>query len=242
MKTIWSYALMFACVASPATAGGLNLAWTKCYGEGSPITNKNFACAANTGTNVAVASFIPNMTSATVNGNEIVLDLQSSGATLPAWWAFKNIGTCRAAALSATSTADANNLVCLDEFAGQATSGIGAYTIGVGGGANTARLVVLEAVPASALAAVAPNSEFFALSIAINNTKTTGTGSCAGCTTPMCIQLTSIKITAGGGNLDEIITNAASNSRITWQGVVGVTCPLKPAGTPTWGAIRSLLR
>ncbi len=240
-KTAWVFALMFACFAAPAMAGGLNLAWTNCYGEGNAITNKAFACTSNTGTNIMVASFIPTMTSSTVNGNEIVIDLQSSSATLPAWWAFKNVGTCRATSLSVNATASANNIICIDEFSGMATTGIGSYTIGLSG-ANNARLVIAEAVPASALAAVDPSGEYFAINMNINNAKSIGTGSCAGCTTPVCILLTSIKITAGGGSLDEIISNAASNNRITWQGAVSSTCPLRLAGTPTWGAVRSLLR
>jgi hypothetical protein len=242
-RMILALATLALCAsAMTAYAGGLNFAWTNCYGEGSPVLNRNFACNTNTGTNIMVASFIPTMTSDTVNGNEIVIDIQSQGATLPAWWQSKNVGTCRSTSLSVSSTANATWTNCQDEFFGQATSGIGAYNIGFGGAPNSARLIIAEAVPASALTHVDPSGEYFAINVALNNAKTTGTGSCAGCTTPVCIVLTSIKITAGGGSLDEFISNAASNNYLTWQNITFGNCPARPTIAPTWGAIRSLMR
>jgi hypothetical protein len=184
------------------------------------------------------------MTSSTVNGNEIVVDLQSSGATLPAWWAFKNLGTCRALALSVTPTVPGTAVNCIDEFAGQATAGIGAYNIGFGG-ANRARIVIAEAVPASALTLVDPSGEYFSINVSVNNTKSTGTGSCAGCSTPVCIVLNSIKLTAGGGDLDEFIGTSPGTNYVTWQGgaIGGGGCPAAtPAKVTTWGAVKSLYR
>ena len=243
-KVILLCGALLAISATVASAGGVNLAWTKCLGEGAPVLNKNFACTLNTGTNVMVASFIPTITSTTVNGNEIVIDLQSSTSTLPLWWAFKNAGTCRSTSLSVTPTADAANLVCVDEFAAQATAGIGAYNIGYGGPAR-ARLVIAEAVPAAAVAAVDPTMEYFSINVAVSNTKSTGVGSCAGCSTPVCVVLNSIKLTAGGGTKDEVIGNAAVSNYVTWQGgaIGGGGCPAAtPTHNTTWGAVKSLYR
>jgi hypothetical protein len=234
---------LLALSATSAFAGGLNLGWNNCVGDGG-TSNKSFACASNTGSNVMVASFIPTMTSSTVNGNEIVVDLQAAGSSLPAWWQFKNAGTCRSTSLSVSPTVPATAVNCVDEFAGQATAGIGAYNIGFGG-ANRARLVIAEAVPASALTSVAPGSEYFSINVAVSNSKTVGTGACAGCTTPVCIVLNSIKLTAGGGLLDEFIGNVAVSNSVTWQGgaIDGNGCPLAVAThNTTWGAVKSLYR
>jgi hypothetical protein len=234
---------LLALSATSAFAGGLNLGWGNCVNDGG-TSNKTFACASNTGTNTAVASFIPTMTSSTVNGNEIVVDLQAQGAALPAWWQFKNVGTCRSTSLSVSSTIPATAINCINEFSAQATSGIGAYNIGFGG-ANRARLVIAEAVPASALAAVDPSGEYFSINVSVSNSKTVGAGACAGCSTPVCIVLNSIKLTAGGGDLDEFIGNAAVSNAVTWQGgaIGGNGCPLAvPTHNTTWGAVKSLYR
>ena len=234
---------LLALSATSAFAGGLNLGWNNCVVDGG-TSNKSFACASNTGSNVMVASFIPTMTSSTVNGNEIVVDLQAAGSSLPPWWQFKNAGTCRSTSLSVSPTVPASAINCIDEFSGQATAGIGAYNIGFGG-ANRARLVIAEAVPASALSPVAPGNEYFSINIAVSNSKTVGTGACAGCTTPVCIVLNSIKLTAGGGTNDELIGNAAVSNSVTWQGgaIDGNGCPLAVAThNTTWGAVKSLYR
>ncbi len=234
---------LLALSATSAFAGGLNLGWSNCVGDGG-VGARVSLCNTNGGSNVMVASFIPTMTSSTVNGNEIVVDLQAQGSSLPAWWQFKNAGTCRSTALSVSQTVPTTAVLCVDEFAGQATAGIGAYNIGFGG-ANRARIVIAEAVPASALAPVAPGNEYFSINIAVSNSKTVGTGSCAGCLTPVCVVLNSIKLTAGGGSLDEFIGNAAVNNAVTWQGgaIDGGGCPLAvPTHNTTWGAVKSLYR
>ena len=248
--------------ASSAIAGpsGVNLAWTKCYGEGTPTTNKNFACAANTGSNLLVASFTPSQASTKVNGNEIIIDIlttsSSAAANATGWWAFKNAGACRATALSANASADGANTVCIDEFAAQATVGIAAWTqnappggwsIAAGDLANHYRMIIACAVSATALATIDNTGEYFSTNVSFSNVKSTGTGSCAGCSDPVCIVLNSIKITAGGGANDEFIGNArsAGSNVVTWQGGVGgggAGCAAVPVRNRTWGAVKSLYR
>ena len=245
-------------------APGIAMRWDQCHGDGG-VPNKNFACDTNTGSETLVLSFKPPTDLDQVNGNEIELELQNPGATLPAWWQFKNQGTCRATSLLVNSNISSSSVACLDEFAGLATSGIGAYTIGYHGAANTADLVIAEAVPTSALTTLKGDQEYFAINIVINHRKTIGTGSCAGCLTPMCLFFKSLKITCGGPGFDVTLTEPlAANSWIAgWQG--GNTtlryepediphlliykgwhidgCGLAtPARNQTWGAIKSLYR
>lgn len=236
-------ALLVALGFSSASASKLNLAWTNCYGDGGN-TNQDFACETNTGSHTLVASFTPNMTSNTVNGNEILIDLQSAGSTLPAWWAFKNVGTCRLTSLSVAGTLPPTAVNCIDEFAGQATSGIASYNIGFGG-ADRARLIIAEAVPVIALAHVDPSGEYFTIAIRIDNAKTVGSPSCAGCATPVCFVFNSMRLAAGGGANDEYIGTSPGANFATWQGgAIGKGgCPAAtPARNTTWGAVKSLYR
>ena len=246
-----------ASIASTHVVTGVNLAWSNCFGEGTPVQNKAFACNINTGTNLMVASFLPPVDVPTVNGNEVVIDILASNATTTAlasgWWSFKNAGACRQSSLTVNFTANAANAVCLDEFAGAAAGGIGAYTQTAPSGgwsvdnsltAAHYRLTVAIAVPASAIAPVLAGSEYFALNIGVNNLKSIGTGSCTGCADPVCIVLNSIKLTQPVGVGDFVIGNAASagSNVVTWQGGVSGGCAAVPAKNTTWGAIKSLYR
>jgi hypothetical protein len=71
------------CVASVASAAGINLSWTNCAGEGTGANNKTSACAVNTGSNLLVTSFVLPADLAAVNGNELVIDVLTQAATLP---------------------------------------------------------------------------------------------------------------------------------------------------------------
>jgi hypothetical protein len=80
------------CVASSAFAApGVSMAWNFCAGEGTGTNIKSFACASNVGTNLLVLSFELPADLAQVSGNELVIDVLSQTATLPAWWDMKNL-------------------------------------------------------------------------------------------------------------------------------------------------------
>src|SRR5512143_545213 len=100
--------LLLAVSASVAAAGaGTNLRWNGCFGEGTGASNKAFACNTNTGTNLMVGSFQLGTDILQTPGQEVVIDFASADATLPAWWQFKNAGTCRQAALTMNFVANA---------------------------------------------------------------------------------------------------------------------------------------
>jgi hypothetical protein len=92
--------------------------------------------------------------------------------------------------------------------------------------------------------------EYFSFNLAIDNSKTVGTGACAGCTTPACIFLSSVNVTTPVLANDVRLTgpsNGFDSDFSTWQGGGGVVvggmtnCP---AATPTqkraWGAVKAL--
>jgi len=77
----------------------------------------------------------------------------------------------------------------------------------------------------------------------VSNAKTTGTGSCAGCSTPACIVFNNVKMVAGT-KTGAIINSAAApgSNYILWQGGAGVSSNLGsgcPAATPSLAPFHS---
>jgi hypothetical protein len=242
--------MLLALTAVAASAApGTNLRWTNCFGDGGAI-NKAFACNTNAGSNILVGSYELGEDISQTSGNEVVVDIASAGP-LPAWWSFKNAGTCRQSALAMNFTIPGTAANCVDWASGQSAGGIGAYNIGLGG-PNAARIVAAIAVPASALADQFTGQEYFSFNVVINNTKTVGTGLCAGCTTPVCIVFNSVKVTTQEAARDRTVsgaTNGTDSNYCTWQGGVGASsnrgtgCPAAtPTRSSTWGAVKGLYR
>jgi hypothetical protein len=241
------------CVASSALAApGINLMWTSCAGEGDGAQNRTFACAANTGTNQLVVSFELPSDLAQVSGNEFVVDFLTTSAVVPAWWHFKDPGTCRQGSLAVNVTFDANDVVCVDWAQGGAIAGIGSYTtntppsmgsIDPSLGDKHRRLTGALAVAPTALQDLVTGTEYFACNLTINNAKTVGTGSCAGCDEAVCIVLNSVNVTTPVLANDIFIGNASSpgSNIVTWQGT-GPDCQSVPVKNTTWGAVKALYR
>lgn len=235
--------------ASSALAGGVNLAWLNCLGDGG-VQNRTFACNSNTGTNLLVTSFILDADLADVSGNELVLDVLSTSDPVPAWWEFRLPVNCRSASLGTNFVFTDN--ICLDWAAGQATGGVGSYSGDAGPGGWTIdptvltrhrRLKIAMAVPPTALGALVANQEYYSTNITINNAKTVGTGACAGCTDPVCIVFNSIKVTTPVPANDVTLgaPNTPGSNIVTWQAAVA-DCQLVPTRNTTWGAVKSMYR
>lgn len=229
-----------------AAVPGINLSWDVCTGDGG-VANKNFNCAVNNGLNTAVGSYIAPAGVDTLAGNDIVVDLISATNPLPAWWAFKNTGTCRATALSVDF--DLSGVVtCSDYWAGQAQGGLAAYFIGQGPAADPwvnpqrARVIIAGAVAASSQGAITADLEYGSFRMKISNAKTIGTGSCAGCVDPVCIVLNEIRLSRPGGTRAVPIVTPDVRNQITWQGGAGANCAVVPVKNRTWGQIKSLYR
>ena len=236
------------CVASAASAAGVNLSWNNCAGEGTGTNNKTFACASNAGSNILVTSFTLDSDVGQVNGNELVLDVLTNQPAIPDWWAFRDVGTCRISALSSNMTANASDVVCVDWGAGQSAGGIGAYSQELGSIdpsllAQHRRIKIAVAVPIGAVTDLLANTEYFSCNITINNTKTVGAGACAGCTLPMCVVFNSLNVTTVGGANDTKLGQGASagSNIVTWQNT-GPDCQAVPTKNTTWGAVKALYR
>ena len=240
--------LLLAMTATVASAAGVGIRWTECIGDGGTL-NRNFACNVNTGSNVLVGTFQLGAAGlAQTSGEEIVVDLGSASATLPAWWQFKNVGTCRTGSLAIGAAPTANPANCADWGGGLAGAGLGAYIIGARG-PNTARVVAASAVPPSGLQDLSGGQEYFAFTLAINNLKTVN-GGCTGCQTAVCIVFNSLNMTTPILANNVFLTgpsNGTDADFCTWQGGAGVIVGGTPgcgAATPTknttWGAVKAM--
>jgi len=167
------------------------------------------------------------------------MDIQTTGATLPSWWQFKNAGTCRQNSLSINFSIPGTAVNCLDWASGQAAGGLAAYNIGFTS-ANRARILAVTAVPQSALADLAAGQGYYSFSLVINNLKTVGTGACPGCNVAANIIFTKLKVTTPVAANDFTLTNPTNgfdSNLVTWQGGF-------PTATRrgTWGEVKALYR
>jgi hypothetical protein len=107
---------MLMLIPAVACAGGMNLSWTDCGNAGT--VNRNFACNVNTGNNVLVASFEPDV-SMNVEVVWAYVDIQSADATtLNNWWQFHNPGSCRGTFVPNVNTAFGSTCVAWNSSGG----------------------------------------------------------------------------------------------------------------------------
>jgi len=103
-KSLILCSLLLTLTASIASAAaGTNLRWNACFGDAG-LANRNSTCLANTGVNALTGSFELGADLTQVSGIELVVDIATASAVLPAWWQFFNVGTCRAASLTMNAT------------------------------------------------------------------------------------------------------------------------------------------
>jgi hypothetical protein len=238
--------------AAPVLAqpSGVALRWNHCFGEGTGVFNRSFACDTNSGVETLVGSFALAIDMASVSGSEITIDFNTAppphldpfpppGPVVPEWWRLRQPGTCRQNAMTASFVADPGNTVCQDWGAGQQVGGIGAYNIEGPLGQGRARLLMAVAVPQTALANLSGGTEYAVVTVQISHTKTVGTGACAGCGAPMFITLSRVNVvtpTAGENRLLSGPLDQINADRVTWN--AGVTA----TRATSWATLKSLYR
>jgi len=234
-----------------ASSGVVNLTYNDCGGP----TLVTFACNTNTGNRGLVGTYTSFVDLVALNGNEIVIDMQTSGATMSPWWQVRNYtdgtvacrgGTTPAASMSFDFTASSN---CFDYWGGQASGGFG--ILREYGGTNRQRILGVCAVGLSSAGPLAANQETYSFRLTINNSKTVGTGACAGCADGALIVLNSILCTQnpetsqgeGGGNrinADEKMETLGTFA--SFQNILPGAPGPTPTKNTTWGAVKSLYR
>ena len=218
--------------------------------------NRAFACNANAGSQSLVGSFVPSHDVLQVSGNEVAVDFGFAGNSMPSWWQFKAVGSCRQNSLAYVTSAPVTAVHCEDWSAGQAVGGLLAYNLGIFG-ANSARLLGQSVVLPSALVDLTAGQEYFSFQLTINNLNTVGAGACGGCDLGGCIALKSIKLVTSDPTHDVILTPQRSgpgayDGLATRQGGAGVITfanggqTLCLAATPvrngTWSGVKALYR
>jgi hypothetical protein len=238
-------AAALAVVPLPAIAAGVNLSWDACTAEGG-VQNKVFACNTNAGSRAIYGSFVLATNQPNFVGVEITVDFHAQADSLPAWWQFFNAGSCRASALSVNFVfSDDPRISCTDPWNDQATGGIGSYFTWwttpqiPSGNANEARLRIAAAVPSTGPLQLTADTEYYGFKLLVSSTKTVGTGSCTGCSTPICITLSELNAVQSNNN-NQDLTQAVVANLVTWQSAE--SCPAgNAAGNVTWGQVRALL-
>jgi hypothetical protein len=227
--------------ASTAFAqGGLNFYWNGCSDGG--VTTQTFACNSNSGfLQAAYATVIVPSDVPTFVGTSIVIDITVNDTALPAWWQMAN-GQCRAGALSISCDPAVNASNCTaDLWAGTAPTTVSIVQNAVHSLPNELRLNAAAALTGESPVA-ADGTEYFVAKISMSKTKSTSTGSCAGCATGACMVLNEMNLQTTLNAADVRVTNEATNRWVTYN-TSGANCP---DGTPslnrTWGAVKNLYR
>ena len=229
---------------------GINLGWLDCPNQGEYQQVRGFACDTNEGGgHTLVGSFVAGPGMLAVTGYAAVIDVQTSGPTLAAWWELRPSFPpgCRAGSMVHSTDFTGGPFNCFDYWQGGAAGGATAE-VPV---ANRTRLRSTAALPAndSRIGPIAAGTEVYAFKLTINNAKTVGPGSCGGCGDEACITLNSILATqvpgTPGGNFT--IANPAVTNYAHWLGWSTTdpahSCPMySPVKDRTWGAIKAFYR
>jgi hypothetical protein len=205
-------------VCAPALAraqGGFNLSWDDCGTHGTEL--KAFACNTNSGTAfVAIGSFEPPAMLPEFVGLSGELRVVTSDA-LPNWWKHGS-GQCRGLlGLAVNFDFTAGLFSCVDFFAGNAAGNF-TYQSSFESD-NQARVLFSTAVPFDDRGPIDPSTEYLAFKLNLMRSKTTGTGSCAGCIEPALIVLREMQLFQPPevGN-DPILTATLDRAWVRWQG------------------------
>jgi hypothetical protein len=232
--------LVAATAIASAAHAQVNLSWGDCDTFGTP--DQVFNCAANSGAaGIMICSAIAPTGAGRVVAMEAVVDMIEANSSLQPWWQF-NTGECRAGGISLSADFTAGPFSCADFWGGQGIIIGGTVANGAGKGANTLRFKMACAVPTEQSMTAA--EQVYAFKIIVLKTKSTGAGSCAGCSDPGCLVLNSVLINQPAGVGDFLLTGAPTGGRdfATWQGGAGATCATVPAQNRTWGQVKALYR
>lgn len=226
--------------------------------------NKTFACNVNAGFERLVMSFELDTPMSDVSGLEYVITIRSSSPTLPPWWDFKNLGSCRQTSLTFLNGSQVPSLNCPDWGTSQQAAGIAAYNI-TAEGPGSAKIIAASAVPVSDIGTLQAATEYLAGALQIAHTNLDlhhPPLTCSGCDVPVCIVFSALTVDTQVNGIARLLNQGtSSNSPIAgWQNGDAVnvvndcpgtfschtqfTCTLAPTPTrsPTWGAVKALYR
>ena len=235
--------LAFALLVPSAVSaqGGINLSWDDCGASGAGL--KFFACDSNAGSSTLYVSAVTSVSMPQLNGVSIVIDIQTSATELSDWWKMSS-GGCRVSAITGNMNFTSGPFSCYDVWAGRASGGV-SYTPAFGG-PNRARLRGVAAIPGTTPAP--ETAEMYLFAFRISHEKSTGEGSCAGCTDKAVLVLNSVLLTQPIGVGNYTLTAPLNSGYASWRcsawlgkGGLEFSCT-SPTKKNSWGAIKSLYR
>ena len=241
--------LLLAGLSTLASAGGtVKMRWDSCWGDAG-VMNKSFACNVNTGSNLLVASLVPDHAMLGVSDLEPRVDLTFARGSLPEWWKFRATGTCRTNSLNVSSTPPLAAVACENWSDGSAVSGIINYSLAPFFPGKTSAQIV-SGMTSGATSDFLAGHEYYLFTLSANHLKTVGAGACAGCGIGACIGLQYVELnTPQPVNTVSFFAFSANNDWLTtWQGGVlngagGLNCAQTTAiRSSTWGSVKSLYR
>src|SRR5262245_59014508 len=110
--------LLGVSLASPAlAASGVDIAWDSCRGEPGAVSLKQFACGTNLGEDLLYVSFESSVAAPSMGRVEVAIDFHTAGGgTLPVWWDFEDLASCRRLGLSVKTYGDVETPTCARIF------------------------------------------------------------------------------------------------------------------------------
>jgi hypothetical protein len=249
-SSCWLVAILACLSFGSASAQGINLAWDDCgaFGTSNKFGTATFACNTNSSTadrtSSMIGSYLLHRPVADVVGNDMMLTVTSSDLSLPSWWDFTDQldpPGCRAGQISYTFRSP--NTSCDDWPGSSPIVGVVKVQAGIGG-ANRERLAMFCAYSIGAPQRHEASVEYVSFTLTVNNGKTVGAGSCAGCDRPVCIRLDSITVDELT-SLDEpiVLTTPMVSNFVTWNDSAGsLNCAVSPVRHSTWGQVKGMYR
>jgi hypothetical protein len=255
--------LLLLCVAfiaagsTAAFATGVNLGWDDCAGVGGAPGDKfgtaAFSCNTNASGAGSSSSIVASFVLATSIPNfvtiEAVLDMRTITADhgLAPWWDFGNFPSvatpgCRVGEMLYSFRNAGTS--CMDWPGPAPVTGNMTFERGIAS-PNAARIRLIAAYTSGTPQPIVAGDEMVAFTFVINNAKTVGTGSCAGCATPVCMAFDQLVVGQSPAVTPQLtLQDADVRHFITWNDAAGTTgCPgIVPTHTSTWGQVKSLYR
>jgi hypothetical protein len=236
---------LLAMTATLASASGVELAWTQCYGQAGAVSMRTSTCAVTTGQQAMYASFRPPPGVNALEGIDVFIDYQVQGGAVPCWWNF-SVGATRnlnLVVLTPTPTdinGDPTVLCGAHYFLANNASGGGGMIVT---GADRGQLKGIEGIAAGSGQPVPADVQQYGIGFRITNANT-GAG-CPGCLSAACFVLNTINLTSAG--LPDVKLQSphpGSDNWVTWQqNAAGTGCPgATPTRNATWGSVKSLYR
>ena len=240
-------AAVLALAASRAAASGFNLGWNDCPGGATYALARTFACDTNEGSHTLVGSFVAPAGVVAMTGHSAVIDFQTSGPSLSAWWGLRTSPPmCRVGALGSNFDFTGGPFTCSDYWQGGAVGG-STMDFPVG---NRGRLRPQCALALGDLriGPVLEGVEVYLFKMVIDNRRTVGPEACGGCADEACIVMNTLFITQTPGTAPNLfMMHPASVQHVIWQAWTTVdprqSCPaVTPVRSRTWGSIKTLYR